>query len=121
MHGHNIIFYLIYLVPSPEIVNVAVISTQRVGQPLTLECNVTTVRGITSRVDIVWSSDGSELMTIEGANVSFTSGSLETYSVIYNATQLNTSDDGRVLQCEVFVNTNPPLMTDNNITLDVTG
>ena len=117
---YNVILIL-YLVPSPEAVNVAVMSTQTVGQPLTLECNITTVRGITSRVDIVWSSDGSELMRIEGVNVSFTSESSETYSVLYDVMQLNTSDDGRVFQCEVIVNTNPPLVADNNITLDVTG
>ena len=93
---------------------------QTVGQPLTLECDVSTVRGITSRVDIVWSSNGSELKRIEGANVSLTS-EIETYTVIYDAMQLNTSDDGRVFQCEVFVNTNPPLMADSNITLHVIG
>ena len=91
------------------------------GQPLTLECTVTTVRGITSRVDIVWSSNGSELQRIEGASVNFTSDSLETYTVIYDAMQLNTSDDDRVFQCEVVVNTSPPLMVVDNITLDVIG
>ena len=36
-------------------------NTQTVGQSLTLQCEVTTVRGITSSVDIVWSSGGTEL------------------------------------------------------------
>ena len=114
-------FIILYLVSTPRFVNITVISTQTVGQPLTLECNVTTVRGITSRVDVVWSSNGSELKRIEGASVSFTSENLETYTVIYDAMQLNTSDDGRVFQCEVLVNTNPPLMADSNITLNVIG
>ena len=121
MLNQKIEFCALYLVPAPDTVNVAVISNQTVGQALTLECNVTTVRGIISRVDIVWSSNGSELKRIEGASVSLTSDSLETYTVIYDAMQLNTSDDGRVFQCEVLVNTNPPLMADDNITLDVTG
>jgi len=30
---------------------------QTVGQSLTLECSVTAVRGITSRVDIVWKNN----------------------------------------------------------------
>ena len=38
-------------------------NTQIVGQSLTLQCEVTTVRGITSSVDIVWSSDGMVLQT----------------------------------------------------------
>ena len=33
-----------------------VLNNQQVGDPLLLECNVTTVRGITSSVDIVWST-----------------------------------------------------------------
>ena len=114
------IFYH-YLVPTPDIVSLTVITTQTVGQALTLECNATTVRGITSRVDIVWSSNGLELKRIEGANVSFISDSLVTYVDYYNALQLNTSDDGRVFQCKMIVNTSPALMADDNVTLDVIG
>ena len=110
-----------YIVPPPGTVTMAIISTQIVGQSLTLQCNATTVRGITSRVDIVWSSNGVQLRKIKGANVSFISDSLVTYTDYFNAFQLNTSDDGTVYQCEVFVNTNPLLMADNNITLDVNG
>ena len=107
--------------PAPDTVNVTVVSTQTVGQALTLECNITTVRGITSRVDIVWSSNGVELKRTERANVSTTSDSLATYADYYNVLQLNTSDDGRVYQCKMLVNTSPPLTADGNITLDVTG
>ena len=107
--------------PAPDNVNIVVISTQTVGQPLTLECNVTTVRGITSRVDIVWRSNGLELKRIEGTNISSTSETLETYTVMYDAVQLNTSDDDRVFQCEGIINTSPPLLADVNITLNVTG
>ena len=107
--------------PTPDNINVYVISNQTVGQSLTMQCGVTSVRGITSRVDIVWSSNDVELRRIEGANVSFTSDSTVTYMDYYNAWQLNTSDDGRVHQCAVFVNTSPPLRTDANITLDVNG
>ena len=56
----NILFYI--TVPTPT-VSVTAPNTQTVGQSLTLQCVVTTVRGITSRVDIVWrnSSGGNEL------------------------------------------------------------
>ena len=129
VYGYAIILFLctnvkictFYLVPAPDNVTIAVISTQTVGQPLTLECNVTIVKGITSRVDIVWSSDTFELKRIEGANISSTTKNLKTYTGVYDAVQLNTSDDDRVFQCEVIVNTSPPLLTNDNITLDVTG
>ena len=52
-----VIFHVNILVPTST-VSVTAPNTQTVGQSLTLQCEVTTVRGITSRVDIVWSSDG---------------------------------------------------------------
>ena len=60
-----------YLVPTPNVsVHVTAPNTQTVSQSLTLQCEVTTVRGITSRVDIVWSSGGTELQRMN--NVSST-------------------------------------------------
>ena len=117
----SVFLYYTYLVPTPDNANVTAITTQIVGQPLTLECYVTTVRGITSRVDIMWSSNGVQLKRIEGVNGSLISDSTVTYTDYYNAFQLNTSDDGTIYQCEVLVNLSPPLMVDGNITLDVTG
>ena len=111
----------VHLVSVPDTVNVTVISTQTVGRSLTLECSVTTVRGITSRVDIVWSSNGSELKRIKGVNGIFTPDNLVAYTESYDAVQINTSDDGRMYGCEMIVNTSPPVMVDGNITLDVTG
>ena len=114
-------FTYLYTVPPPNTVNMAIISTQMVSQSLALQCNATTVRGITSRVDIVWSSNGVELRRTEGVNSSFIFDSSVTYTDYYNALQLNTTDDGSVYQCEVFINTSPTLMADSNITLDITG
>jgi len=96
-------------------------SDQIVGQSLTLECSVTTVRGITSRVDIVWSSDDLHLMTINGVNETTLERSTAIYSATYTIPQLSTTDDGRVYQCEVVINTSPPVMATGSVTLDVTG
>ena len=108
--------------PTPNIVHIIAIDAQIVSQSLTLECNVTTVRGITSRVDLVWSSNGSELKrTIGEADDNLTSDNLLMYTDYYDILQLNTSDDGRVYQCEVFVNSSPSVVANDNITLDLTG
>ena len=96
------------------------INAQTVSQSLTLRCEVTTVRGITSRVDIVWSSDGTELERMNNVS-STTMGNSPVYTDSYAISQLNTTDDGRVIQCEVVINTSPSVMVSNNITLDVTG
>ena len=107
------------LVPTPTVIVVAP-STQTVGQSLTLQCEVTTVRGITSRVDIVWSNDGTVLRRMNGVSPTTVDNPL-VYTDSYTISQLNTVDDGRVIQCEVVINANPPVQEVDNIALDVTG
>ena len=111
--------YCIPLVPTP-VVSVIAPDNQTVSQPLTLQCEVTTVRGITSRVDIVWSSNGTVLRRINYATATTMDNSL-VYTDSYTISQLNTTDDDRVIQCEVVINVNPLVMADSSITLDVTG
>ena len=82
---------------------------------------MTTVRGITSRVDIVWSRDGFQVEMIEGANIAMLNDTFAMYEAFYNIPLLSTTDDGRVYQCEVAINTSPPVMSNNNVTLDVIG
>ena len=95
-------------------------NTQTVGQSLTLQCEVTTVSGVTSRVDIVWSSDGTELERMSDVSSTTMDSSL-VYTDSYTISQLNTTDDGRVIQCEVVINASPSVMANDSITLDVTG
>ena len=95
-------------------------NTQTVGQSLTLQCEVTTVRGITSRVDIVWSSDGRVLRRINNTTSTTMDNSL-VYTDSYTISQLSTTDDGRVIQCEVVINGNPPIQDGDNIALKVIG
>ena len=96
-------------------------SNQTVGQPLTLVCDVTTVRGITSRVDIVWSSDITEVERVEGVNISSITSSTAMYTDTYTISLLRTSDDDKVYQCEVVINSNISVIADDNVTLDVIG
>ena len=110
-----------YVVPVPNHINTITLDNQTVGQSLTLECSITTVRGITSRVDIVWSSNGIELKRTEGTNVSNIQDNIAIYTDSYDISQLNTSDEGRVYQCKMFVNVNPLVMANGSITLDLTG
>ena len=95
-------------------------NTQTVGQLLTLQCEVTTVRGITSTVDIVWSSGDTELERVNDVSLTTMDNSL-VYTHSYTILQLSTTDDGRVIQCEVVINTNPLIKATNSTTLDVTG
>ena len=101
--------------------DINVLNDQIVSQSLSLKCSVTTVRGITSRVDIEWSSNGLLLKRTEGFNHTFTSNNAVLYTDIYTILQLNTSDEGRSLQCEIFVNALSPVTASDDVTLNVTG
>ena len=110
---------MFFSVPTPT-VNVTAPNTQTVGQSLTLQCEVTTVRGITSRVDIMWSSGGTVLRRMNDTTATTMDNSL-VYTDSYTISQLSTTDEGRVIQCEVVINASPSVMASDSITLDVTG
>ena len=95
-------------------------NTQTVGQSLTLQCEVTAVRGITSRVDIVWSSGVTELERINDVP-STTMGNSLVYTDSYTISQLSTTDEGRVIWCEVVINAIPAVLASDSITLDIMG
>ena len=111
----------ITLVPNPIGVTVTAPNTQIVGQSLILECSVTTVRGITSRIDIEWSIGSVTLPKVEGISSTLTTTSSVSYKSTYSISQVSTFDDGRVYQCKVIINANPQLMATGSATLDVTG
>ena len=116
----NYLIYHCYIIVSTPTASVTAPNTQTVGQSLTLQCEVTTVRGITSRVDIVWSSGGTVLRIMNNMSSTMMSNSL-VYTNSYTVSQLSTTDDGRVIQCEVVINASPSVMASDSITLDVIG
>ena len=110
----------IHITVPPPTVSVTALNTQTVGQSLTLQCEVTTVRGITSRVDIVWSDDVMVLNRTDGISSNMIDNSL-VYTDSYTISQLSTDDEGRRIQCEVVINISPSVTANDSITLDVTG
>ena len=112
--------HFISLAPAPS-VTINTPSNQTVGQSLTLESSITTVRGITSTVDIVWSSNGVEMKRIMGATASFINDNIEVYEDTYYIPLLSTADDGRVIECEIVIMTTPSTVAADNVTLNVTG
>ena len=98
-----------------------VLSNQTVGQSLILECTIVTVRGITNRVDIVWSSDGTELKRIEGLNDSSVVNGSVIYRDFHTIPQLSTLDEARAITCDVLINTPSPVMATDSVTLNITG
>ena len=119
-YGLKIILLILYLVPRPNVSVTALNDTQTVGESLTLQCEVTAVRGITSGVDIVWSSGGTELQRMNNVSSAMMNDSL-VYTNSYTISQLNTTDEGRVIQCEVVINANPEIRANDSYTLDING
>ena len=126
LHTIHIVTYIsitricIFLVP-PPIVNISDPDTQTVGQSLTLQCNVTIgSTTISSAVDIIWSDGNGELNRTTDVT-SRTVGSDSVYTDSFTISQLSTTDEGRVIQCEVVINVSPSVMASDSITLDVTG
>ena len=94
--------------------------SQMVNQTVSLECVVTAVRGITSRVEIVWSSDG-QLLQRMNVTGNMLDNSDVLYADIYRTPRVNTTDDDKVIQCQVVINTTPPVIASGNTTLNVIG
>ena len=68
----------------------------------------------------MWSSGGTELQRMNDVSSTMIRDSL-VYTNSYVISQLSTTDNGRVIQCEVVINASPPVMTNNSITLNVNG
>ena len=82
---------------------------------------MTTVRGITSKVNFIWSSDGTVLKEEEMNVQDFIIQNLNIYSSTYTISQLSTNNDGMTYQCEVVIDASPLITEYSNVTLDVTG
>ena len=120
----NILIFLkmnLILVPTTYDLSLIAHHIQKVGQPLTLECTLTAVRGITSRVDFIWTSNGVKLQENNKFGKDFTMLNLNIYTDTYTISPLGISADNNTYQCEVIISINPPLKDVANVTLDVTG
>ena len=95
-------------------------NNQTVGQPLMLTCNVTTVRGITSQVDIEWRREGNTLNRLNNVTQTLVD-SLLLYTDTYVISPLSTDDDGSEYKCTIVINTSPMIRYSDSIALDVTG
>ena len=106
------------IVPTPVVMVIAP-STQTVGQPLTLECIGATVRGITSRVNIVWRRGNSVVRNTHRASTRL--GNSLVYTDFYTISPLSTSDEGVVYECRMVIHTNPQVEVNDTVKLNVTG
>ena len=112
-------FYYV-LVPAPLVI-LSAPEVQVVGQSLTLKCDITTVKGITSRVDVIWGSGDLELKRTEGINISSMSANSLLYTDFYLISQLSTAHEDTSYKCTVVITGPSPAMATDDVLLNVTG
>ena len=108
------------VVPIPSII-VSAPEDQIVGQSLTLKCDITTVRGVTSRVDIVWSSNGSQLRKATGISANSMTHNSVLYTASYVIGQLSTADEDRTYECMAMINAQSPVTASDSVILNATS
>ena len=96
------------------------VNNQTVGQPLILQCSVTTIRDINSRVDFVWISNGTELERVEGVTGESSTNNLAIYTDFYIIPQLSIADNNSLYTCEVIINRSTLISASSDFTLYIT-
>ena len=86
--------------------SVTVLNHQTVGSELSLKCNVTTARGLTSNVEIVWmTTSGTEVGELNDSRISISptesSGSFHTSTLQFS--YLSEDDDESVYICSAAI------------------
>ena len=75
-----------------------------INQPLTLQCTANIVRGISSTVDIIWTTGDTQVRRVNNVIVNSNINSTSVYNDLFIIPSLDISDIGSLYQCEVLVN-----------------
>jgi len=90
------------------------------GDPLTLDCSVTAVRGISSSVNIIWTTEGLELRRVDNITADVVNDSA-IYTDSFEISSLSEIDDGREYQCTVMINATQPINSSDQFILTFPG
>ena len=91
-----------------------------IGDPLTLDCTVTAVRGISSLVDVIWTTGGRELRKVYNIMADI-GNDYAIYTDSFEISSLSAIDNGREYQCTVVINAYRPVYSSDQITLMFPG
>ena len=91
-----------------------------IGDPLTLDCTVTAVRGISSSVDIIWTTEGRVVRRVDNITADIVNDSA-IYTDSFEISSLSTIDNRREYQCTVVINATQPVNSSDQFTLIFPG
>ena len=92
-----------------------------VDQPLILQCTATIVSGITSTVDIIWTTRDTQVRRVNNVTASSNINSTSVYNDLFIIPLLDISDIGSVYQCEVLINSLPPITAKTDFNIPIPG
>ena len=90
-------------------------------QPLILQCTATIVRGITSTVDIIWTTGNTQVRRINNVTASSNINSSSIYNDSFIIPSLNLNDIGSVYECEVLINSVLPTTAKTDFVVPIPG
>ena len=92
----------------------------KIGDPLTLNCTVTAVRGISNSVNIIWTSGGIELRRVDDITADIVNDTA-IYTDSFEISSLSAIDNGREYQCTVMINATQPVYSSDQVRLNFPG
>ena len=87
-----------------------------IGDPLTLDCTVTAVRGISSSVDIIWTTGGRVVRRVDNITADIENDSA-IYTDSFEISSLSAIDNGTEYRCAVVINASQPVFSSIQVTL----
>ena len=101
--------------------NISVPNNLTTGHPVTMNCTIVVVRGISSRVDIVWYSGLQQVRRVNNAAASVLTDTAAMYRDSFSIPSLSIQYDGREYLCEAIINSHPLVIASSSITLKITS
>ena len=83
-------------------------SNLTIGDSLTLDCSFTTVRGISSSVNFIWTTGGIEVRRVDDIAADIENDTA-IYTDSFEISSLSAIDNGREYQCTVMINATQPV------------
>ena len=110
----NYIIFLQLTVPKP-IVNITTIGNQTVGDKLSLRCDASVTKGITSNIHFVWKINDTEVRNL------LSNATILMYTSFLNISSLNLTDNYNVYYCQAVLSTSGIASDSASVTLNVIG
>ena len=114
-------FHVIIFIDPIVSVEIMAVSIPSIDQPLVLQCTFTIVRGITSTVDIIWTTGNTQVKRVNNVTASSNINFSSIYNDSFIISSLNVSDIGSVYECEAVINSVVPIAAKTDFNISIPG